>query len=70
MIVVLIFVLAGLGVANPLLIKVVFDQALFGPGGPRLGLLWLLAGAMLAIALVSGVLGVWQTALTNRSGSG
>ena len=35
----LILVTAGLGVANPLLVKVVFDRALFVPGGPRPGAL-------------------------------
>jgi ATP-binding cassette subfamily B protein len=65
---VLILVTSGLGVINPLLIKVVFDQALFPPGGPRLGLLWALVGLMFAIPVVSGLLGIWQTYLSNIVG--
>jgi ATP-binding cassette subfamily B protein len=65
---VLILVTSGLGVINPLLIKVIFDQALFPPGGPRLGLLWALVGLMFAIPVVSGLLGIWQTYLSNLVG--
>ncbi len=64
----LILVTSGLGVINPLLIKVIFDQALFVPDGPRLGLLWVLVGLMFAIPVVSGVLGIWQTYLSNIVG--
>ena len=70
LIVALIVLLAAFGVANPLLVKVVFDRALFARGGPRLDLLWLLCALMLGIALATGALGVWQTALTNRLGQG
>jgi ATP-binding cassette, subfamily B, bacterial len=55
-------------VINPLLIKVVFDQALFPPGGPNLPLLWALVGLMFAIPIVSGLLGIWQTYLSNLVG--
>ena len=65
---VLILVTAGLGVANPLLVKVVFDQALFVPGGPNLGLLGLLVGLMIAITIVTGGLSVWRAYLTNTVG--
>jgi ATP-binding cassette subfamily B protein len=64
-----ILVTAGLGVANPLLIKVVFDQALFGEGGPRLSLLYVLVAVMITIPIVSGVIGVGQTYLTNLVGN-
>jgi ATP-binding cassette subfamily B protein len=64
----LILVTSGLGVINPLLIKVIFDRALFPPGGPRLGLLWVLVGLMFAIPIVSGLLGIWQTYLSNLVG--
>ena len=51
----LIVVTSGLGVVNPLLIRVVFDSALFPPnGGPDLNLLWLLAIVMGAITIVTG----------------
>jgi ATP-binding cassette, subfamily B, bacterial len=65
---VLILITSGLGVINPLLIKVVFDEALFVPGGPRLDVLWVLVGLMFAIPIVSGVLGVWQTYLSTLVG--
>jgi ATP-binding cassette subfamily B protein len=65
---VLILITSGLGVINPLLIKVVFDQALFPPGGPNLDLLWVLVGLMFAIPIVSGLLGIWQTYLSNLVG--
>jgi ATP-binding cassette subfamily B protein len=64
----LILVTSGLGVINPLLIKVIFDRALFVPDGPRMGLLWGLVGLMFAIPIVSGVLGIWQTYLSNIVG--
>jgi ATP-binding cassette subfamily B protein len=65
---VLILVTSGLGVINPLLIKVIFDRALFVPGGPRMELLWGLVGLMFAIPIVSGLLGIWQTYLSNLVG--
>lgn len=65
----LILVTAGIGVANPLLIRVVFDSALFPEEGrPDLNLLWVLGGVMAGITVVGGLLGVWQTYLTNRIG--
>ena len=65
----LILVTAGLGVVNPVLIRVVFDSALFPPDrGPDIDLLWLLAGIMAGVTVVTGGLGVLQTLLTNRIG--
>jgi len=65
----LILVTAGLGVVNPVLIQVVFDQALFPEsGGPDLGLLWVLAGVMAGITVVTGGLGIIQTYWTNLVG--
>jgi len=65
----LILVTASLGVINPLLIKVVFDSALFPPvGGPDIGLLWKVAAVMSAIAVISGGLGVFQTYWANKIG--
>ncbi|MFL5796721.1 MAG: ABC transporter ATP-binding protein [Actinomycetota bacterium] len=71
-----IFVTSVLGVVNPLLIKIIFDKALFGnppgncPGGacPNLSLLYLFVGLMVAIPIVSGVIGVGQTYLANVVG--
>ena len=65
----LIVVTAGLGVVNPVLIQVVFDNALFPQsGGPNMHLLWMLAGVMAGITVVSGGLGIVQTYLTNVVG--
>jgi ATP-binding cassette subfamily B protein len=67
---------AGLGVVNPLLIKAVFDNALFGDppgvcdGGPcpNLENLYLYAGLMIAIPIVTGIIGIGQTYLANLVG--
>ncbi len=64
----LILVTAGLGVVNPILIRVVFDSALFVDGGPDIPLLWTLAAAMAAVVIVTGSLGVLQTWLTQQVG--
>ena len=60
---------AGLGIVNPLLIKPVFDKALFCPQGcPNLPLLYKLVGLMVAIPIVTSMVGIWQTYLTNLLG--
>ena len=65
----LILITAGLGVVNPILIRVVFDSALFpSGGGPDLDLLWILFGVMAGMTVVVGALGVVQTYFTNRIG--
>jgi ATP-binding cassette subfamily B protein len=71
-----IVVTSGLGVVNPLLIKAVFDNALFGnppgtcAGGacPDIGNLYLYAGLMVAIPIVTGIIGIGQTYLANLVG--
>jgi ATP-binding cassette subfamily B protein len=71
-----IVVTSGLGVVNPLLIKAVFDNALFGdpPGScaggacPDMSNLWRYAGLMVAIPIVTGVIGIGQTYLANLVG--
>jgi ATP-binding cassette subfamily B protein len=65
---VLILFTSGLGVANPLLIKLIFDKALFVPGGPKLALLVWLVSLMIAIPAVASVIGVYQSYLTNVVG--
>ena len=65
----LIMVTAGLGVVNPVLIQVVFDNALFPEGrGPDMRLLWILGAVMGGITIVTGGLGIVQTYLTNLIG--
>jgi ATP-binding cassette, subfamily B, bacterial len=65
---VLILFTSGLGVANPLLIKLIFDKALFVPGGPKVGLLIWLVSLMITIPAISSVIGVYQSYLTNIVG--
>ena len=68
-IVLLILVTGGLGAVNPVLIRVVFDSALFPESGsPDLNLLWIIGGVMTAIIIVTGGLGILQTYLTNLVG--
>ena len=67
-VVVLILLTASIGVVNPLLIKTVFDSALFPDGGPDMHLLWILAAIMSSIAILNGVMGVVQTYMTNQVG--
>ena len=64
-----ILITSALGVANPFLTQRVFDDALFAPGGPQIDLLVVLVGAMIAIAVVSAVIGIGQTYLTTVLGN-
>jgi ATP-binding cassette, subfamily B, bacterial len=69
LVLVLILATSGFGIVNPLLTKVVFDQALFPPGGDRdLGLLYVLVGIMVAVPIVTSALGVLQTYLATVVG--
>ena len=66
---------AILSAVAPFLTRAVFDDALFpiGPAGtigpPNLSLLYWLVGGLIAIPLVSALIGVGQTYLTNRIGN-
>jgi ATP-binding cassette, subfamily B, bacterial len=66
----IILATAGLGLVNPLLIKVVFDDVIGGggPTGERLRLLYLIVAIMIASPIVSGLLGLWQTYTNNIVG--
>ena len=65
----LIAVNAGLGVINPLLVKEVFDSALFpGSGSPDMMLLWLLAALIAAIVAIGASLNIVQAWLTSKVG--
>ena len=56
---------AGIGVVSPFLLREVLDEAI---PEENVGLLtWLVAG-MVAIPILTGVLGVWQTLLSNQVG--
>ncbi|MEV4749577.1 ABC transporter ATP-binding protein [Streptosporangium sp. NPDC049248] len=64
--VVLIAAYSAMNAAVPLLTRVVFDRALFGPGGPDLRLLALIAGLAAAIACAVGAVDLGQTWLSAR----
>ena len=65
----LIVLTATLGIVNPLLIKQVFDKALFCTNGcVKLHLLFFFVGLMVVIPIVSGLLGIAQTFLANVVG--
>jgi len=71
-----IVVTSGLGVVNPLLIKWIFDNALFGDrqgaclgdSCPDLHALYLGVAFMVAIPIVTSVIGIGQTYLANLVG--
>ena len=71
-----IVITAVLGVVNPLLIERIFDTALFGNTAegcsgqpcPNLPLLYVYVGLMIAIPIVSGIVGIGQTYLANFVG--
>ena len=66
---ILILLSAGLGVVNPLLIRIVFDYGLFPSGGsPDISLLWTIGGVMAAVTVVTSLIGIVQTYLTNTVG--
>ncbi|HZE01322.1 MAG TPA: ABC transporter ATP-binding protein, partial [Pseudonocardiaceae bacterium] len=70
-IVVAVLVSSGLGIITPFLTQAAFDRALFplGGGAVQLGLLaWLVAG-MVAIPVVSALIGVYQTYQTTLLGN-
>jgi ATP-binding cassette, subfamily B, bacterial len=64
----LIVLTSTVGIVNPLLIQVVFNKALFVPGGPNLHLLYILVGVMAAVPIINGAIGILQTYETNRVG--
>ena len=65
----IILITSALGVVNPLMIKVIFDSALFcGEECPRIPLLWGLVAVMVAVPIVGGLFGIWQTYLSNVVG--
>jgi ATP-binding cassette subfamily B protein len=65
-----IVVASGLGVANPLLIREIFDEALFCDDGcPHENLLLWLVGAMVGIAAITSAIGVVQTYLAAHVGT-
>ena len=70
--IVVVFIVATstLGVVNPMLIQVVFDDGLgvASESGPNIDLLWILGGVMIAIAAANAGMGIFQTYMTNKVG--
>ncbi len=58
-----------LSVIGALLVRDVFNEALFARGGPDLGKLYPLVAALIAIPIINGVLNVGQTWLTEIVGN-
>src|ERR1700760_912467 len=69
LIVVMILTSSVLSVISALLVRRVFDDALFVRGGPDLAALYPLAAALIAIPIVNGVLNVAQAYLTEVVGN-
>src|SRR6201991_4059792 len=69
LIVAMILLTSVLSVISALLVRRVFDDALFVPGGPDLSVLYPLVAALIAIPIVNGVLNVAQTYLTEVVGN-
>ena len=68
---ILILIISAIGLINPLLIKVVFDDVILASDKPtdeRMQLLLLVVGAMIATPIINGALGLWQTYLNNIVG--
>ena len=61
----LILVSAGAGIVAPFLLREVLDVAI---PKQRVGLLSALVGGMIALSVAAGVVGVWQTFLSNQVG--
>ncbi len=64
----LIVLTSTIGIVNPLLIREVFNKALFVPGGPNVRLLVTLVAIMAAVPIVNGAIGILQTYETTRVG--
>ncbi len=70
-IVVAVLLSSGLGILTPFLTQAVFDRALFpvAGGGVRLALLAWLVGGMVAVPVVTALIGVYQTYQTTLLGN-
>ncbi|MGQ0607598.1 MAG: ABC transporter ATP-binding protein [Chloroflexota bacterium] len=62
---VLILITVSVGVVNPILLKLIIDN-LIGP--QDLGLLYLQAGLMIVLPIVTSAIGVWQSYISNVVG--
>ncbi len=62
-----ILVSVSIGVVNPILLKLIIDN-LLRPGGGDLGLLYLQVGLMVVLPIITGLIGVGQSYLSNTVG--
>src|ERR1700744_2591131 len=69
LIVAMILLTSVLSVISALLVRQVFDKALFVAGGPDLGALYPLVAALIAIPIINGVLNIVQVYLTEVVGN-
>src|SRR5438477_3735135 len=69
LIVLTILTTSALSVISALLVRQVFDKALFVQGGPDLGVLYPLVAALIAIPIVNGALNIVQVYLTEIVGN-
>jgi ATP-binding cassette subfamily B protein len=70
MVAVAVVVSAALSAIAPFLVQAVFDRALFPPDGePNLELLWKLFAGLIAIPVVTALIGIGQTFMTSRVGN-
>lgn len=67
---ILILITSGLGLINPLLIKVVFEDVILGEGDVdgRVRLLFIVVGVMVLTPIITSALGLWQTYTNNIVG--
>src|ERR1700749_5303004 len=68
-IIAMILLTSVLSVISALLVRRVFDRALFVRGGPDLSVLYPLVAALIAIPIVNGILNVGQAYLTEVVGN-
>jgi ATP-binding cassette subfamily B protein len=69
LIILTILTTSALSVISALLVRRVFDRALFVRGGPDLGALYPLVAALIAIPIINGVLNIGQVYLTEVVGN-
>ena len=63
---ILILVTVSIGVVNPILLKLIIDN--LTSESPSLELLWIQAGLMIVLPIITSAIGVWQSYLSNIVG--
>jgi len=65
----LVLITALVSVFPPLITQRIFDEGLFAPGGVDLRRLLILLAVMVALLVISNLIGIWQTWLTSKTGN-